>query len=149
MAELGGQWAGPGQDKVLALAKELGVATFETYATGKSVYYRSGKRSTYSGDIPPANPAALVELEATILSLNNMAAKVPVDEPWNAPDAEATDRQTVAQWVAEHNHTAEANELAARGCNWQRMARGSTLAERLAQFLAGSFWQRSGHAQVH
>src|SRR5204862_157964 len=35
VAELGGQWAGPGQDKVLALAKELGVATFETYATGK------------------------------------------------------------------------------------------------------------------
>src|SRR3954451_24138028 len=112
VAELGGQWAGPGQDRVLALARELGVATFETYAQGKSIYYRSGQRKTYSGDIPPANPAALVELEATILSLNNMAAKVPVDEPWNAPDAEAPDRQTVSLWVAEHNHTAEANELA-------------------------------------
>src|SRR5438045_911881 len=58
VAEMGGQWAGPGQDKVLALAKELGVATFETYAQGDTVYYRSGRRSTYSGDIPPASPAA-------------------------------------------------------------------------------------------
>src|SRR5437763_13179604 len=55
VAEMGGQWAGPGQDRVLALAKELGVATFETYAQGDTVYYRSGERSTYSGDIPPAS----------------------------------------------------------------------------------------------
>jgi len=151
VAELGGQWAGPGQDKVLALAKELGVATFETYATGKSVYYRSGKRSTYSGDIPPANPAALVELEATILSLNNMAAKVPVDEPWNAPDAEATDRQTVAQWVAEHNHTAEANELAGlaiRGVYGEEASQVSLLDLLAAiQGVGGDFNTLIGDAQ--
>src|SRR3954466_14960010 len=39
VVELGGEWAGPGQDKVLALAKELGVATFDAYADGDSVYY--------------------------------------------------------------------------------------------------------------
>src|SRR5690349_16876803 len=60
IVELGGEWAGPGQDKVLALAKQLGVATFDAYANGDSVYYRAGQRQTYSGDIPPANPASLV-----------------------------------------------------------------------------------------
>src|SRR5436189_4223165 len=35
--EMGGEWAGPGQDRVLALAKELGIATFDTYANGSSV----------------------------------------------------------------------------------------------------------------
>src|ERR671932_501946 len=58
VVEMGGQWAGPGQDRVLGLAKELGIRTFETYAQGDSVYYRDGQRRTYSGDIPPASPAA-------------------------------------------------------------------------------------------
>ena len=36
VVELGGQWAGPGQDKVLALAKEMGIKTFETYARART-----------------------------------------------------------------------------------------------------------------
>jgi monoamine oxidase len=111
VAELGGQWAGPGQDRVLALATELGVATFPTYSTGKSVYYRSGHIQTYSGDVPPANPASLVELEATILQLNNMAASVPADRPWTAPQAGAWDQQTIATWMTEHLATQEGREL--------------------------------------
>jgi monoamine oxidase len=110
--ELGGEWAGPGQDRVLALAKELGVATFETYADGASVYVRGGQRTTYTGDIPPASPASLVELEATILQLNRMAAEVPVGEPWKAQHAAEWDLVTVADWIAEHNQTAEARDLA-------------------------------------
>src|SRR3954451_22677523 len=72
VVELGGQWAGPGQDKVLALAKEFAIDTFETYADGSSVYYANGQRQTYSGDIPPASPAALAEVEASIVQLNQM-----------------------------------------------------------------------------
>ena len=41
VVELGGQWAGPGQDKVLALAKEMEIKTFETYAQGKNLMYRN------------------------------------------------------------------------------------------------------------
>jgi monoamine oxidase len=113
VVELGGEWAGPGQDKVLALAKQLGVATFDAYAKGDSVYYRGGQRQTYSGDIPPASPASLVELEATIVQLNQMAAEVPADKPWTAPHAAAWDIVTVADWIQENNHTAEARDLAA------------------------------------
>jgi monoamine oxidase len=113
VVELGGEWAGPGQDKVLALAKRLGVATFDAYANGDSVYYRGGQRQTYSGDIPPASPTSLVELEATILQLNQMAAEVPADKPWTAPHAASWDLITVADWIQENNHTAEARDLAA------------------------------------
>lgn len=113
VAELGGEWAGPGQDKVLGLAQELGVATFDTYSNGNSVYYNSsGQLQTYSGDIPPANPASLVELEATILEFNNMAASVPADAPWNAPHADTWDQETIQTWINENNHTAEAQNLA-------------------------------------
>ena len=112
VVELGGEWAGPGQDKVLGLAKKLGVATFEAYANGDSVYYRGGQRQTYRGDIPPAGPPSLVELEATILQLNQMAGEVPADKPWTAPHANDWDIITVGDWIQENNHTAEARDLA-------------------------------------
>jgi monoamine oxidase len=112
VVELGGQWAGPGQDKVLALAAELGVSTFETFSDGDTVYYNAGRRQTYSGDIPPANPVALAELEATILLLNQMARSVPADAPWRSPSARDWDQQSVAGWIDAHNHMQEGRELA-------------------------------------
>ena len=112
VVELGGEWAGPGQDRVLALAKELGLHTFETYANGDSVYYRGGQRQTYSGDIPPADPVSLAELEAMILELNNMAAQVPAEHPWTAQSAHDWDQQTVAGFVDGTCHTQEARDLA-------------------------------------
>jgi len=112
VVELGGQWAGPGQDKVLALAHELGVATFPTFSDGASIYYQGGQRKTYTGDIPPASPPALVEVEATIVELNNMAAEVPADAPWQAPHAGVWDVQTIETWIEGQDHTDEARFLA-------------------------------------
>ena len=111
VVELGGEWAGPGQDKVLGLAKELGVATFDAYADGDSVYYHGGSRQTYSGDIPPASPAALAEAEEAILLINQMAAEVPAEAPWTAPHAAQWDPQSVASWANDNLHTQEARDL--------------------------------------
>jgi monoamine oxidase len=114
VAELGGEWAGPGQDRVLALARRLGVATFASYSRGHSVHYDSTRRlSTYSGDIPPAGAAALAELAGLTLNLNRMAATVPAATPWTAPQAANWDRQTIATWMTEHLQTAEGQSLAA------------------------------------
>ena len=110
VVELGGQWAGPGQDKVLALARKMGIKTFETYAEGQSLMYRSGKLTRWSGDVPPVNPASLVELEAMIELLNSMAAQVG-DEPWKAPKASEWDSQTVETWTNDNSHTADARWL--------------------------------------
>lgn len=112
VVELGGEWAGPGQDHVLALAKELRLHTFDTYASGDSLYVRGGQRHRYAGDIPPANPVALGELEATIVDLNNKAAKVPAEHPWTAASAHAWDQQTIAAYLDGICHTQEARDLA-------------------------------------
>ena len=89
VVELGGQWAGPGQDRVLQLARRFGIKTFQTYARGDNLMYRNGKLTRWSGDIPPVNPASLAELELIITELNSMAAQVP-DKPWKAPKAAVT-----------------------------------------------------------
>ncbi len=112
VAELGGQWAGPGQDRVLALAKKLGVATFPTYSHGSNVYYAGGELRTYTGDIPPAAPPALAELAVTIGSFNRMAASVSAGDPWTATRARSWDQQTIQTWINDNLHTAEAQNLA-------------------------------------
>jgi monoamine oxidase len=109
--EMGGQWAGPGQDRVLALAQSLGVATFETYGAGNNLYYHAGQLQTYSGEIPPANPASLAELELMITELNEMAATVSPATPWTATNAATWDVQSVTAWIESQAHTEEARRL--------------------------------------
>lgn len=111
VVEMGGEWTGPGQDRVLGLAKRMGIETFESYASGKNLYYRQGKLTTYTGDIPPASPASLAELEAVIVELNRMAASVPAGRPWAASEAGSYDVQTIEQWAQQHCHLAESRSL--------------------------------------
>ncbi len=105
VVELGGQWTGPGQREVMALARELGVATFPTYDRGDSVYYRGGTVRRYRGDIPPTTAATLGDLASVIESLGAMARAVPAAAPWTAPQAANWDRQTIGQWMTEHMQT--------------------------------------------
>ncbi len=117
VVEMGGEWTGPGQDEVQALARELGVGLFDAYATGDAVYLPpdGGGPTRYAGDIPPASPLALVELERTILDLNALAATVPLGRPWDAPRAAAFDRRSVGEYIASTCTTGEAQGLAETG----------------------------------
>ena len=87
VVEIGGQWVGPTQDRVLGLIGQLGLETFPTYIDGQNVYYRSGQRQTYTGTVPPASGAALLEVLDVISSLDSMAQEVPPEAPWDAPRA--------------------------------------------------------------
>ncbi len=111
VAELGGQWAGPGQTKVLALARKLGVRTFASYSEGLSVYFHDGTRRTYAG-VVPASPPALAELAQIITGLNTMAKAVPVHAPWIAPNAVAIDERSTGEYFDSVASTLEAREIA-------------------------------------
>ena len=114
IAEIGGQWVGPTQDRVLALIDELGLELFDTFVDGENVYYRKDgpiQRQTYTGTIPPANPASLVELLNVINSLNTMSAEVPPGAPWQAPSAAAWDGQTFETWKLDNTTLPETRAL--------------------------------------
>jgi len=115
VVEIGGQWVGPTQNRVLELIDELGLETFDTYIKGKNVYYRDGNKQLYEGTIPPANPASLVEVLLTINKLNDMASEVPPDAPWKAPAAVDYDSQTFETWLRNNNLSPEARDLVELG----------------------------------
>ena len=116
IVEIGGQWVGPTQDRVLALIDELGLETFKTHVDGDNVYYRSAnpellKRQTYTGTIPPASPIALAEVLAVLTLIDNMAAQVPPEAPWDAPNAAEWDSQTFETWKLANAQSDEARDL--------------------------------------
>jgi monoamine oxidase len=99
VVEVGGQWIGPTQDRLAALARELNVDTFPTYAKGENVLELGGRLRRYRGTIPRVNPAVLLDFGRAQWKLNRLAKRVPLDAPWEAPDASALDAQTVATWM--------------------------------------------------
>jgi monoamine oxidase len=59
VVELGAQWVGPSQHRLLALARELGIATYPTHAEGEFLFAAGEKVDRHRGTIPPMNPLAL------------------------------------------------------------------------------------------
>jgi monoamine oxidase len=109
VTERGATFAGPTQDRILALARELGVPTFPTYDSGSNVYLNQGQRSTYPSDGPtgtaPLDPLILPELTATVALLDQLSTEVPVDAPWTAAKAAEYDGQTLETWIDGHTAT--------------------------------------------
>ncbi|MCX4699952.1 FAD-dependent oxidoreductase [Streptomyces sp. NBC_01352] len=104
VTEGGGEFIGPTQDRIKALADSLGVATFPTYNTGKNLLYKDGKKTAYATDgllgaVPPVDVAGLANAAIVQASLNDMAKQIPVDAPWTAAKAAEWDRQTFETWL--------------------------------------------------
>ena len=98
--EIGGEWVGPTQDRVLALISELGIETFPTYCEGKNVLELGGRISTYTGTIPRVSPLVLLELDRVRRRLARMQKEVPLEDPWNAPHAGEWDATPFSQWIS-------------------------------------------------
>jgi len=111
LLDLGGQWIGPTQRRVLTLAEELDVQTFTTWDTGKNIKYHQGEHITYSGAIPTHNPVTSADAVEAMLTLNIMATQVPLDAPWTAPNALEWDSQTFDTWIRANARSDEAREL--------------------------------------
>jgi monoamine oxidase len=92
--DVGGQWLGPTQDKVAALASKLGVKTFKSYWEGQAVYQRNGSRTLFNVTSPiPPDPDA-VETLNLVLQLESMAGGISRSEPWKDANADLYDGQT-------------------------------------------------------
>jgi len=114
--EVGGQWVGPTQPRVLALCDELGLETFPTYSDGRNVLELAGKRSTYKGTIPRISPLVLADVRRAQRRFERLARSVPPDAPWTAPDAARLDSTTLAGWLDDNVRSERARSLFSIAC---------------------------------
>jgi monoamine oxidase len=96
----GGQWIGPTQGHLQALADEFGVATFPTYVSGATIEVRDAQRFEFRGLVPTSDPDAGAETISSLLELDLLAQEVSPVDPWTHPDALALDSQTLAGWMS-------------------------------------------------
>jgi monoamine oxidase len=102
--ELGGQWIGPKQSRIISLADELDVETFPTHLPGRVVFYEGGRRSEYEedGEIPFEDPTSLGEVREAFRVLGELARDVPAHAPWKAERAAELDGRTLETWKLGH-----------------------------------------------
>jgi monoamine oxidase len=99
IVELGGQWVGPTQHRVLKLAEELGVATFPSYEEGDHILSVGGEVRRWQDETFGLDEEALIDVAETQAALEALAATVPLDAPWDAANARELDAQTVESWL--------------------------------------------------
>jgi monoamine oxidase len=108
--DVGGQFVGNTQKRMLALARATGVKRFKPFTSGENLFDYHGKISRWS-DAPPLPGHDLVEYLSAQQALKRMAAEVPPDAPWEAPDAEERDWQTYQSWIDSNVETEGARTL--------------------------------------
>jgi monoamine oxidase len=105
IVEVGGQWIGPGQDRIAALARELKIDTFATHSSGENVIEFRNKLTRYRGTIPRIGPHVLADVAQAQAKIDRLARKVPLDAPWTAAGARKLDSQTFWSWMRRNVYT--------------------------------------------
>ncbi|WP_116051288.1 flavin monoamine oxidase family protein [Amycolatopsis palatopharyngis] len=91
----GGQWVGPTQHKLLALAGRFDCATFPTWDAGEHLEaWQDGTVRRYRGDGPDDAPGA-AEYHEAMARIDAMAKEVDLSDPGSGPTAGDRDSETV------------------------------------------------------
>ncbi|KAF2681776.1 amine oxidase [Lentithecium fluviatile CBS 122367] len=104
IAEVGAEFVGPTQDKILDLIDELGLQTFDTYDEGKYVFWRKGVRTEYEKHwlvdaMPPVSWFSVLQMGFVQVLLDTMAGKLNVSAPWSHPKAPYWDSMSFEEWL--------------------------------------------------
>ena len=109
--DVGGQWVGPGQDRVLALIKELGLTTYPQPQFGKRTVEIDHCINRYRGFVPRIGLRALIDTAINVYRIERGATRVSSDAPWEAREAHALDQLSIADWLSNHASRRNAAEL--------------------------------------
>ena len=109
--EIGGQWISPDQTALSAMVEELGLATYARYREGESLYVNAaGEAKRFTGEDLPVPAATMTAIDALVAQLDELAAAMDPDRPWEHPQAAVLDRVTFAQWLEQQTDDVEARD---------------------------------------
>jgi monoamine oxidase len=109
--DLGGQWIGPGQERIWKLINELGIQTFPTYERGKKVLEVEGHVSTYKRSIPSLSIPNLIQMQGALSYLTRVQKQVSPLAPLTMDDAQALDAETLETWRSKFVKSSKINAV--------------------------------------
>jgi monoamine oxidase len=98
VVSVGGTWLGKEQNRMFALARELGLEVYPQYDEGDTLLLIDGRTRRYRG-LPEIDVFALASLGLAFWRLDHMVKRLPLDAPWTAHDARALDSRTLGAWI--------------------------------------------------
>jgi monoamine oxidase len=96
--DLGGAWIGASHGRAVALARELGAATWSAHAGGEPVVIHNRTRMRGRAYKLRHVPATLDSRRA-MRRLDRLASAVRTDRPWETENAAALDSRTLGSWL--------------------------------------------------
>jgi monoamine oxidase len=102
VAEAGAQWIAPDQPRIQALMRRFKLKTFKNNTEGQTTLIVDGQVSRFEGGIPDLPDGSTGELVGAFSKLIEMSQQVPVDAPWNAPQAAEWDAMTGRTWIEDN-----------------------------------------------
>lgn len=106
--DLGGQWAGPQQYRLLSLADSLGISTYPQYHQGIKLLSWKKKIHRFRGEIPWLSPFAMFEIWKLQRLLDRLSSQVSPSTPWESADAKKWDSISLEEWKSKTLKTAGA-----------------------------------------
>jgi monoamine oxidase len=111
VVEVGGQWVGPTQERILALLAELNLQTFPLWNQGDNLTLFGGVLKSYRGTIPRFAPHVLLDVAQAQWRLDRLARQIPLDDPARHPRATQWDSLSFAQWIARNLRTTHGRKV--------------------------------------
>lgn len=96
----GGTWLGKGQDRMFALCRDLGMATYPQFEDGEVLLDLDGARHRYRGLMPSIGLLHVAALGLGLWRLNRLARRLPINTPWKARGAAKLDALTLSEWIS-------------------------------------------------
>jgi monoamine oxidase len=98
--ELGAAFFGPGQQRMLKLIAELGLATYEVDGAGLTVLeVRDNSRYTFNDLLPEFNWFVKLDVNAAWRQIDVDAQSIPTDKPHEAARADELDRTNLDEYL--------------------------------------------------
>ncbi|KAJ8115720.1 hypothetical protein OPT61_g2696 [Boeremia exigua] len=121
ITEVGAEFVGPTQDKVLDMISDLGLETFATYDEGLSVVWRNSTRQIFSpdpelGGAPPVDELALMQIAIAQAQLDAWAAEVNTSAPWTHPLATQWDSHSFDKFLEDYASHLDARFVLTTAC---------------------------------
>jgi monoamine oxidase len=110
--DLGGQWVGPGQTRILSLIRDLGLHLVAANMPGRALWDFGCDLKQGGASLPPLPPPALAEVLKSAALLTLMSKRVPPAAPWKAAKAKKWDRVSADDWINRQLRTSAGRELA-------------------------------------
>ena len=128
ITELGAEFTGPTQDRIQALAAEMGVGLFPTYNEGNDVLIVEGRRSLYPAVPGISDDPDFTAALAALGPLDEMAAEVPVRRRGRRRARTSGTTRRSRSSRPDHRHVGRARALQRRGASDLGARPGGALA---------------------